>query len=228
MRGGFSGAPVSAATSRATPKTLRPWPRFGVSLSVKIVSSSCRCWRRSAPTGARVVEDQQAAVVLGELELARRAEHAAALDAADLADLDAKRLGVVALARRRQLGADARQRHLDAGAHVRRAADDLQRLAAAGVHLADAQLVGVRMLGDLEHLGDDDAVERRRRRPQVLDLEPGHGQPLGELGGRDRRIAELAQPGFGELHVARGGGQAANWRRKRRSPSKKRRRSSMP
>ena len=52
MRGGFSGAPVSAATSRAMPKTLRPWPRFGVSLSVKIVSSSCRCWRRSAPTGA--------------------------------------------------------------------------------------------------------------------------------------------------------------------------------
>jgi hypothetical protein len=63
------------------------------------------------------------------------------------------------------------------------------------------------MLGDLEHLGDDDAVERRRRRTQVLDLEAAHRQALGELGGRDRRIAELAQPGFGELHVGvRAGG----------------------
>src|SRR6185369_11632179 len=47
-----SAAPVIAATSRATPKTLSAWPRFGVSLSVKIVSSRRSCSRRSAPTGA--------------------------------------------------------------------------------------------------------------------------------------------------------------------------------
>ena len=34
------------------PKTLRPWPRLGVSLSVKTVSSSFRWPRMSCPTGA--------------------------------------------------------------------------------------------------------------------------------------------------------------------------------
>ena len=171
-----------------------------MSLSVKIVSSRRSASRTSAPIGRLVVEREQAFVVVGELELARRAQHAAALDAADLADLDPERLAR-ALLRRRQLGADQRARRLHAGAHVGRAADDGERLGRADVDLADAQAIGVRVRRDRQHLGDDDAAERRRDRAQVLDLEPGHRQPLGELGRADRRIAELAQPGFGELHV---------------------------
>ena len=60
----------------------------------------------------------------------------------------------------------------------------------------------------------------------VLDLEAGHRQPLARARAVvERRIAELAQPGFGELH---GESAQANWRRKRRSFSKNRRRSSTP
>jgi hypothetical protein len=121
---------------------------------------------------------------------------------------------------------DQRARHLDAGAHVGRAADDRQRFTAADIDLAQAQAIGIGMVRDREHAGDDDAAKRRRDRPQRFDLEAGHGEPFGELGGRDRRIAEFAQPGFGELHAA--AVAQANWRRNRESPSKKRRRSSMP
>ena len=52
MSGVFSGAPVSAETSRAMPKTLSACARLGVSLSVKTVSSSSSQWRMSVPTGA--------------------------------------------------------------------------------------------------------------------------------------------------------------------------------
>ena len=62
--------------------------------------------RTSRPTDACVVEDQQAAMVVGELQLARRAQHAAALDAAQLADLDRGTARRPSLGRR-QLGADA-------------------------------------------------------------------------------------------------------------------------
>ena len=48
----FSGAPVSAATSRAMPWTLKACARFGVSLRVNSVSSRFRYWRMSWPSGA--------------------------------------------------------------------------------------------------------------------------------------------------------------------------------
>jgi hypothetical protein len=67
---------------------------------------------------------EQAAMVVRKFQFARRAQHAEALDAAQLADADLERLAVVT---RRQLGADQRQRHADADTRVRRTADDLQR-----------------------------------------------------------------------------------------------------
>ena len=76
-----------------------------------------------------VIEDEQASVIVGELELPRRAEHAAALDAANLADLDLE--GGTALFHRRQLGTDEGAGHLDAGPHVGRAADDLEHSCSA-------------------------------------------------------------------------------------------------
>ena len=148
-----------------------------------------------------IVEHEQAAVIVGELELARGAQHAAAFDAADLADLDAKRLRRLAFARRRQLGTDERARHLDAGANVGRAADDGKRLRRADVDHAQAQSIGIRVRLDRAHRAHDDAMKRRRHCTYRFDLEPRHGQALGQLGRADRRIAELAQPGFRELHV---------------------------
>ena len=50
--GAFSGEPVSAETSRATPNTLRPWARLGVSLRVKTVSSSRSKSRTDMPKRA--------------------------------------------------------------------------------------------------------------------------------------------------------------------------------
>ena len=50
--GAFSGAPVMAASSRATPNTLSAWPRLGVSLSVNKVSSRRSVLRMSSPTVA--------------------------------------------------------------------------------------------------------------------------------------------------------------------------------
>ena len=48
----ISGAPVSAATSRATPYTERQWAKLGVSFKVSRVSSRRKCVRMSWPNGA--------------------------------------------------------------------------------------------------------------------------------------------------------------------------------
>ena len=208
MRGGFSGAPVSAATSRATPKTLRTWPRLGVSLSVKSVSSSCRWPRRSAPTGA--ASSRISRPPWSSESLSSRAEHSMPWLSTPRSLPSLMRNGLVALARRRQLGADQRQRHLDAGAHVRRAADDVR--AARRRRRPPGRRAAGRRSGCLATSStsptttpwNGGATGRRS-----LDLQAGHRQPVGELGGRDRRVAELAQPGLGELHVvSSAGGQA--------------------
>src|SRR5256885_17231969 len=56
------------------------------------------------------------------------------------------------------------------------------------------------LLGSLD-LTDDDLGERRRHGLQLLHLQAGHGQGVGQFLGGQRRIAELAQPGFGKLHI---------------------------
>ena len=71
------------------------------------------------------------------VQLGAGAQHAAGLHAANLAALD--------LHAARQLRALQRAAHQRARAHVRRAADDLQRLVPADVHGADVQMVAVRM-----------------------------------------------------------------------------------
>ena len=84
IAGGSSVAPVSAATSRATPSTDRQSARFGVSLSVSTWSSRPSAARTSLP-GFALRQLQQPAVILRQAELARRAQHALALDAAQRA-----------------------------------------------------------------------------------------------------------------------------------------------
>ncbi|MNM61670.1 hypothetical protein D3C81_729750 [compost metagenome] len=148
-----------------------------------------------------VRQDHQAAVVLGQLQFARRAQHAVAFHAAQLADLDLERR--TACFRRRQHGADHGARHQDARLDVGRAADDLERLAGAGIHLADVEAVSVGVALGGQHTGHDDLAERRRNGANLFHLEPGHGQAVRQRVGRDLfRIGESTKPGFRELHGA--------------------------
>ena len=84
-------------------------------------------------------------MLVAELELAHRAHHAAALDAADRRDLKRE---VAA----RHIGA-GRAEHADqAGARIGRAADDLDRLAVAGIDGQHLELVRLRMRLRGQHL----------------------------------------------------------------------------
>jgi hypothetical protein len=130
----------------------------------------------------------EAGVILGEPELARRAQHAEGLDAAQLGLLDLELAG--------QDRTDHRAWHLHAGGSVGRAADDLQQFAGAGVDLAQLELVGVGVLLGLDDLRHHDTAEGGRGRFGLLDLEAGHGQQMAESGAVQLRIDEGPQPLF--------------------------------
>ena len=59
-------------------------------------------------------------------------------------------------------------------------ADDLNRIAVAGVDQAHAQTVGVRVLLGLDDLRDHESAELPGLVLDVLDLEPHHGELVGE------------------------------------------------
>ena len=71
---------------------------------------------------------------------------------------------------------------------------------AARIHLAHAQTVGIGVLLRRLDFGHHDLAERRRGRAGFFHLKAAHRQGVSQLLGIQRRIAELAQPGFGELH----------------------------
>ena len=139
-------------------------------------------------------EQHDPGVVLAQVELALREHHPVRLDAAELGDPE---LGAVGQHR-------ARQGHGDRGAglEVRRAADDLARIAVAHVDRAEAEAIGVRVLlarqhaahpVELEAAGDAAPVER-------LELRPGHRHELAQLlqGHLERDV--VAQPRDGDPH----------------------------
>ena len=97
------------------------------------------------------------------------------------------------------LAAGQRQRHLASNLKIRRTADDLPH-ALAVVHLAERQAVGVRVLLLLQHLGDHDVFESAGHLLHALDLEPNHGQLLGEFLGRRVEVDVLLQPVVGNFH----------------------------
>ena len=139
----------------------------------------------------RQIDD--AVVIVGDLQLGFGDQHAAALDVADLADAERDVLAG-------NEGAGRREHALHAGARIRRAAHDLDRLAVAGIDHADAQPVGIRML-----LGFDDARDDERREQlglvlDALDLEPDHGELVGEFAERPIGVEMLLEPGEGEFH----------------------------
>ena len=90
-------------------------------------------------------------MVDAELELALREDHPARDLAAQL------RLGEGASAPGSSAPGSATA--TVARAEVPRTADDLARRALAHVHLAELELVGVRVLARLEHLADEEALE---------------------------------------------------------------------
>ncbi len=141
----------------------------------------------------RQVDD--ALVVVGDLELELGDQHAAALDAADLADPERHVLA-------RDVGAGRHEHAGHAAARIGRAADDLHRIAGAGVDHADPQPVGVGML-----LGRDDARDGERRQrlaavDDVLDLEADHGELVDDRVERLVGVEMLLEPGESEFHVA--------------------------
>ncbi len=156
-----------------------------------------------AADGRIVGKHQQPRVVVREAELARRAQHAARLDPAQLrlADLERRR----GARRGRKARAYKGARHLLPRGDIRRAAYDLQRLARPRVHLGDAQLVGIRMRGDALDQRDDHALERARDRRHLLHLEAAHRERVREALDRHVDAHQLLEPLQRDLHAAQPG-----------------------
>ena len=122
------------------------------------------------------IEHGDAVAAVGQAEFLERADHAAAGHAAQLGRFDRQIHGG-------EGAADQRHRHMDAGPDVGGAADDLQRLSIRHPHLADAQLVGVRVGGTLLDVADDDALGQGGEILDLLDFEARDREPLRQLGG---------------------------------------------
>ena len=139
----------------------------------------------------RQVED--AVVIVRDLQLERRNQHAPALDAANGADAERDVLARYERARRREHAHHA-------GPRIGRAAHDLHRSARPGVDHADAQPVGIGMLLGRDHARDRERRQGRRLVGDALDLEPDHGQAIDQRG--ERRVGRemLLEPGQREFH----------------------------
>src|SRR5690606_4924780 len=169
-------------------------------------------------------------VIVAELELARRAHHAVALDPADRALLELEAAGRDHRARRPEHADEAR-------AGIRRAAYDLQRLAVAVVDGEDLQVVRVRMRRRGQHPRDAEAGELLGRAVQRVRFGPERGELGRALRGAGLRLGVLLQPGERDLQPrAPTPPESVGWskaltpscRSHRTSPSKKARKSSIP
>ena len=142
----------------------------------------------------RQVDD--AFVVVGKLQLKFGDEHAAALDAADGADGERHVLAG-------DEGAGRHEYALHTGARIGRAAHHLDRIAAAGIHHADAQPVGIGMLFGLDHARNDERRQELRLVLDALDLKPDHGELVHDLAERAIGVEMLLEPAEGEFHHGR-------------------------
>jgi len=131
-------------------------------------------------------------VIVAELELRRRAQHAIRFDAADDALGERQLLA-------RNIGPHGREHALHAGARIGRAADDLDQTA-AGVDDADFQPIGVGVLLGFDDGSDDEAVVFARRVLDRLNLEADAGQRFDDLVERGRGVEVVLEPGEGEFH----------------------------
>ena len=142
-----------------------------------------------------VVRDSNAQFVLG-------AQHAERLDAPDFAALDFELL-VAAIGIKDSAHGGAQ--HLEPGAAVGSAADDLQRLGSPDVDRRDVQVVGIGMVDAGEHFAHDDAPEPAPHGLdllETLDLEADVGQYGGDLLGRQIDVDITPEPVIGNIHIA--------------------------
>ena len=171
---------------------------------------------------------EQAAVVVGQLQLARRAQHAEAVDAAQLADADLERLAVIA-------AAATRRRPAPAARGCRRAHSARRRRSAAG-RPSSARRHRRGTPAACRHSGAGSASTISATTTpenggatgaQLFDLHARHRQQVGQLlgstaaGCRTRAASSRGIASSRELAYL-------NCDRKRRSPSKNRRRSLTP
>ena len=101
------------------------------------------------------IEHHDARVVISDAELVFRADHAVALDAADLGFLDLEFRAVVG----REFCPDGSHQDLLALRHVGGAADHLQQLRRSRVEFGDVQVVGIGMRHAFHHFRHDDASQ---------------------------------------------------------------------
>ena len=140
-----------------------------------------------------------AVMVFGNLQFGRRAQHAAAFDAADGADAERD---VLAGNERAGRGEYADQ----PCARVWRAADHLHRCSqalfafCAGIDHADAQAIRIRMLFGRNHPRNRKRRQRLRLVVDMLDLKPDHGELVGKLFQRLVGVEMFLQPGECEFH----------------------------
>ena len=108
---------------------------------------------------------------VGQTQLLERAHHAVGRHAAQLAlgDLHAARQGGLVQADRADLANGCRR-------YIGCAGDDLHRLLLADIELADLQMVGIRVIDNLEDLAGNNVVDLRAEVVNLLDLGAGHSQ----------------------------------------------------
>ena len=143
--------------------------------------------------GGGGVEDEEAAVVIGEAEFTAAAHHAEGGDATEFAFFDLKAAG--------EFGAGEGDGDFVADLEVLGAADDLAVGALADVDLADGEFFGVGVLDGVFDLTDDDEVGVDAFLLDAFDFDAGEGEEVGELG--DCVVAEVdvgGEPGEGDLH----------------------------
>ena len=165
-------------------------------------------------------QNPQALMVFVDAEFARRAQHAETFDAAHLSLLDLEVAG--------QHGANQSTRHFDAGLNIGSTTHNLQQFRCANVDLANMQMIRIFVINAVDDFGNHHAFKSRRNRRAIFDFKTGHGHGFGQLVARQIRIDDTAQPFFGKQHFFYLLTDYLNWRKKRRSPSKNRRKSSMP
>ena len=108
---------------------------------------------------------------VGQTQLLERAHHAVGRHAAQLAlgDLHAARQGGLVQADRADLANGCRR-------YIGCAGDDLHRLLLADIELANLQMVGIRVIDNLENLAGNNIFDLCAEIVNLLDLGAGHSQ----------------------------------------------------